>query len=644
MRLARSPAVPSIQFAPSVVRLSNPARTFSTKPPSASSSTPSQPPPPTSSHPSPTPPSSSSPSTPPSRPPHKSRSKGPEYFVDVGDDGLLAYNEREYIDPTSNPVKGAYTPLARELHEQIKVRGPLTLSDFMYQCMQNPKHGYYMTKRDVIGAAPPSPSSSSSAPSPADSASSAPTPPPATSTSSPSTSPSSSSSSSSLSPPSSSSSSSSPSSSPSSVPLGDFITSPEISQLFGEMLGVWLVDVWQKLGRPPSFHLVELGPGRGTLASDVLRVFKHFSSIHAAVHVHLVETSPLMREVQRETLGVTVVPSSSPFYSPSLILPSSTSRPHVFTSPSAQFADQRIEGWTADRVRVTWHTSLKSLPTTGPVMVVGHEFLDAMPVYQFVWGEGGRGWTEVLVDSDYSSTSPYHFRFCLAPAASPAASALMTGREGKDGDRAELGIAALAVVEDVTQRVGAQGGCALFIDYGFTDRAAEIDGAPLTLQAVQQHRHVHPLHEPGWTDLTTLVDFSAMSAIVARTAAVKRLPVWALPVITQGGFLRNMGIAVRLERLVEGVEERGKREGRAEEEVEREVEGLMAGATRLVSEGKDGMGKTFKVLGIVHEKVGCDVAAWDEREVRAKRKTDAEVREKKREEGSLATSAMKGFA
>ena len=505
--------------------------------------------------------------------------------MDIGEDGLLAFNEREYSDPRTNPVKGAYTPLAAELHEQIKVRGPLTVADFMYHCMQNPQHGYYMTKQHVIGA-PPSAAPSAS----------------------------------------------------SSVPLGDFITSPEISQLFGELLGVWLVDAWQKLGRPPSFHLVELGPGRGSLVKDVLRVFRHFPSIHSAVQLHLVETSPLMREQQREALGVRLQPSASPFYSSTLVLPPASSRMEVFASPAAQFGDDTASGFTAERVRVTWHSGLKSLPVQGPVFVLAHEFLDALPVYQFQYG-AERGWTELLVDADYSSQSPYHFRFCLAPVKSPAANALMGGKVGKDGDRVEMGVSAMTVVEDVTQRVGAQGGCALFIDYGFVDRA-EIGGAPLTLQAIQRHTRVHPLHEPGWTDLTALVDFAALSSIVQRTAAIKALPVFALPLITQSSFLRNMGIAARLERLIEAVEE--KAEGRTEADVSAEVDGLLSGATRLVSEAGDGMGRSFKVLGIVHEKIGTDVAAWDEREVREKRDLDRRQRSEQsgeRQGSSAGTSA-----
>ena len=402
------------------------------------------------------------------------------------------------------------------------------------------------------------------------------------------------------------------------------------------MVGVWFVSVWQQLGQPASFHLVELGPGRGTLMQDVLRVIRHFPAMHSAVELHLVESSGVMRQLQRETLGVNLSSGSSPFFTSSLLLPDAnpsipqSRRQPLFSAPPAPFADTMSSGFTADRVRVTWHSSLASLPSSRPVLFLCHEFLDALPVYQFQH-TADRGWLELLVDADYSRESPYHFRYCLSPVPTPAVSQCVAGRQGKDGEQVEMGLLAMTVVEDMTLRIGKQGGAALVIDYGYADKQ-EVAETPLTLQAVQSHRHVHPFHEPGLSDLSTLVDFSSLSATVERTARIRQLPVHALPVISQHSFLRNMGIAERLDRLVAAVEERGKQEGKAEEQMAHEVEELAAGATRLVSEQE--MGSLFKVLAVVHEKVGADVAAWDERTVREKIRQDRKDRDDLKEKAA----------
>ena len=528
-----------------------------------------------------------------------------EFFVDIDEEGLLAHSEQPYVEPSLNRAKGRFTPLAAELHEQIKVRGPLTMSDFMYQCMQNPQYGYYTAKHDVIGGKE-------------------------------------------------------------GPVVGDFVTSPEVSQLFGELVGVWMVDCWHKLGKPPSFSLVELGPGRGTLMRDVIRTIQHWPAMHSALEVHLLETSPLMRERQRDMLGVTLQQDArAPFYSPAssaassataisspssspspLILPagysSSTASPSAAGPSSASLlGDVRVSGFTRDRVRVTWHSSLASLPSSRPVLFIAQEFLDALPVYHFVYRKE-RGWSEVLVDADYSTDSPHHFRFVLSPAATPASAFFVGERAGQQDEVVEVQAASASIVEDVTQRVGRQTGAALFIDYASTD-----PGQP-SLQAVQSHQHVHPLHEPGLTDLTTLVDFDAMAASADKAAGLGQYDVYTLPVISQHSFLRNMNIARRLETLVDALWDRvGQQQHHeqqssssstsssssssgplTEEEADRLADRLIQAATRLVSEDSaaGGMGGLFKVMAVVHSRLGIDIAAWNEAEVREKRQEDISTR------------------
>ena len=559
--------------------------------------------------------SSAPPSAPPSSPPSSHTAPGPvrrgprggvEFFVDIDENGLLSPPERPYVDPAHNAAKGRLTRLSSELHEQMKVRGPLTMSDFMYQCMQNPQHGYYTAKEQVIGGKTESGGAA----------------------------------------------------------VGDFITSPEISQLFGELVGVWLVDCWHKLGKPPSFSLIELGPGRGTLMRDVLRTIRHWPAMHSAVEVHLLETSSLMREKQRDILGVTLQHDGAPFYSPTtsapststaatqpsnVILPSDSAPPpststgstSTSTSPtsssSPMFGDVRVSGFTRDRVRVTWHSSLVSLPPSRPVLFVGHEFLDALPVYHFVYRKE-RGWSEVLVDADYSTDSPYHFRFVLSPAATPASTVFLGEQAGEQDEMVEVQAASASIVEDITQRIGQQTGAALFIDY-----ASPQPSRP-TLQAVQNHQHVHPLHEPGLTDLTTMVDFQSMAASADKAATLGSHQVFTLPLISQHSFLRNMNIARRLQMLVDAVWDRvgqqpssGQSQQQtdgalSEEEAERLADNLIQAATRLVSEDSQsgGMGKLFNVMAIVHSKMGTDIAAWNEAEVREKRRRDEQKRAESR--------------
>ena len=543
-----------------------------------------------------------------SRSSRRGLSGGAEFFVDIDESGLLAHPERPYVDPRQNSAKGRLTPLAAELHEQIKVRGPLTMSDFMYQCMQNAQYGYYTSKENVIGGR----------------ASSGPN---------------------------------------SGAPVGDFITSPEISQLFGELVGVWMVDAWHKLGKPPSLSLVELGPGRGTLMRDMLRTIRHWPAMHSAVEVHLLETSQLMRDKQRDMLGVTLQEDGrAPFYSPATVFPSTSAAaaspssvilPPEYTVPSTpplpspapasttssssnQFGDVRVSGFTRDRVRVTWHSSLASLPSSRPVLFVGHEFLDALPVYHFVYRKE-RGWSEVLVDADYSTDSPHHFRLVLSPTATPALSVFVGERAGEENEMVEVQAASASIVEDITQRIGRQTGAALFIDYATSQPSRP------TLQAIQSHQHVHPLHEPGLTDLTTLVDFQAMAASADKAASIGQHDVFTLPVITQNSFLRNMNIARRLEMLVDAVWDKAstsqqQQDGAvSEEETERLADDMIQAATRLVSEDREsgGMGGLFHVMAVVHSKLGTDIAAWNEAEVREKRQRD----ERKRAESKSQTLA-----
>ena len=233
---------------------------------------------------------------------------------------------------------------------------------------------------------------------------------------------------------------------------GDFITAPEISQMFGEMIGLWLADIWVRAGRPDPVLYVEPGPGRGTLARDVVRTLARFG---CAPLVHFVEGSAALRPIQHS-----IVPDAR------------------------------------------WHHDLASIPNDAPMLLVANEFLDALPIRQLV--KTAQGWRERMVGLEgdafvaVAGTTPMD-------AAVPQDSAHAPG-----GTVLESCPAAAAIMGEVARRLAAQGGAALVIDYGHD---APRTGS--TFQAVRAHGRADPFADPGDADLTAHVDFAAL-AHVAR--------------------------------------------------------------------------------------------------------------------------------
>lgn len=231
---------------------------------------------------------------------------------------------------------------------------------------------------------------------------------------------------------------------------GDFITAPEISQMFGELIGLWLADMWINAGREEPVHYVELGPGRGTLAADALRTARRYG---LEPSIHLVESSTALKDIQ------------------------------LVTVPGAQ-----------------WHHDLSTVPPYGPVLVVANEFLDALPVRQLV--KTADGWRERMV-------VPEGERFVCVAGSQPMDAAVPEARRGAPvGTIIETCPGAAATVYEVAGRLVEQGGAALFIDYGHDQLR---DGS--TLQAVRQHLKVDPFVGPGEADLTAHVDFATLAPI-----------------------------------------------------------------------------------------------------------------------------------
>lgn len=270
-------------------------------------------------------------------------------------------------------------------------------------------------------------------------------------------------------------------------PFADFTTSPEISQVFGEILGAWAAVAWKAMGCPDPVILAEAGPGRGTLMADAQRLVGRVApAFAAALRVHLVETSPRLRQIQQAAL-----------------LPYCTPNP------------------------VTWHDRIESLPE-GPLILLANEFLDALPVRQFE--RTGDGWLELHVDQDGDQGRPAWL--ASGPPPGPA------GRRWvPKGGHIETGEPALDLVGWLSRRLRLQGGAALLLDYGPGE-----PGYGDTLQALKNGAFCDPLGPPGEADLTAHVDFPAL-----REAASG---VRVLGPVTQGRFLEQLGLFARVERLV----------------------------------------------------------------------------------------------
>jgi len=267
---------------------------------------------------------------------------------------------------------------------------------------------------------------------------------------------------------------------------GDFTTAPEISQMFGELIGFWCIEAWRAMQLPKPFRLVELGPGRGTLMHDLLRAAKVVPAFEQALDIHLVETSPALAKIQREKL-----------------------------------AGVRAIGW---------HQSPADLPD-GPLLAIANEFIDALPVDRFV--KTPDGWHEQRVGIVGGKLA---FGLDAAPIA--GFDTTLPPRLRRAADGALLERRKLVPIRDIAKRIAATSGALLIIDYGH--RRTSLGD---TLQAVRAHEFADPLESPGEADLTAHVDFEALAALAKEEGLRVRGP------IAQGVFLRRLGIEPRAERL-----------------------------------------------------------------------------------------------
>jgi SAM-dependent MidA family methyltransferase len=269
---------------------------------------------------------------------------------------------------------------------------------------------------------------------------------------------------------------------------GDFITAPEISQMFGELIGLWMTALWKQMGSPAEVRIIELGPGRGTLMKDAMRAAQVVPAFNEAAALHLVEISPVLEEQQERTLE----PLAMPMF---------------------------------------WHPSLTDVPE-GPSIIIANEFFDALPIKQAVKGE--TGWHERRIGIDGDKKLAFvvdvdiipHFESLLPPAvrAAPPAS-IFEWR----ADTAAF---------DLGKRLAENGGGALVIDYGHIESAAGD-----TFQAIGSHSYADVLSAPGMIDLTAHVDFQALIRAAEAMGAKSYGP------MIQSRFLRRLGIETRASTL-----------------------------------------------------------------------------------------------
>jgi NADH dehydrogenase [ubiquinone] 1 alpha subcomplex assembly factor 7 len=341
------------------------------------------------------------------------------------------------IDQSSCEMSASKTILNKSLKSQlidlIRLKGPLTVNQYMKIVLTNPYSGFYMNN-DVFGV------------------------------------------------------------------KGHFTTNPEISQVFGEILGAWIIHEWRRFGSPKPLRLVEFGPGRGTLMSDITRTIDKLEKVSNSIQLRLIEVSPKLRDVQKQTLS--------------------------------QYSD------------IEWHSHLEGVQDRethpGFTAFIAHEYLDALPIHKFVRDRTTKKWRELLIDYDKNQD----LRFCIAR--QPTLSARLLVPEDFQGDHFEACPEAALQLERVSKCLNAtQKGCMLICDYGFEDLDDALAKSNRdTFRAFKDHDSWPPLRDPGEADLTADVDFGYLKNHLKDKTKV-------YGTVSQRDFLLKCGLQQRVNFLLE---------------------------------------------------------------------------------------------
>ncbi len=264
---------------------------------------------------------------------------------------------------------------------------------------------------------------------------------------------------------------------------GDFITAPEISQLFGEMVAVWVAAMWQQMGCPKDWQLVELGPGRGVLMQDILRATKHIEGFHACLSIVMVEQSSALQKVQKDRL----IPIHN---------------------------------------KIEWHETIDRL-LPKPTLIVANEFFDALPIYQYVKANGAVHERVIGLENDALC-------FTLGAKGVNTQAVIEIAAHESDGKVIEASPASVHIVEQLAAHTTVHGGAALLIDYGY-----EMPACGDTLQAVKAHQYHPILEDVGEADITAHVNFTALAEAAKQGGSKEQ------KIMTQEEFLKQMGIELR---------------------------------------------------------------------------------------------------
>ncbi|CRK98491.1 CLUMA_CG011848, isoform A [Clunio marinus] len=324
---------------------------------------------------------------------------------------------------------------------------------------------------------------------------------------------------------------------------GDFITSPEIGQIFGEMIAIWCLTEYQKIGSPLPLQIIELGPGRATLIQDFLRVFDKFK-VSKKLTIHLVELSPYLSTMQAQKLC----------YSSSK-MDQESGLPYYQT------------GETLGGVRIFWYRRIEDIPKEFSI-ILAHEFFDVLPIHKLQ--RDGSCWKEILVDKD--PTDVNKFRYVLSRNETPVSKLFSSMRPNEKRNHVEISLQSDLIAQQIAERIESFGGIGLIMDYGHEGEKED------TFRAFKNHQLCDALHEPGSADITADVDFKNLKNILQTDDKVI-----AFGPVEQGTFLKRMGADVRLEKLLENCEES-------------EIENLKTGLDMLINPQK--MGSRFKFLSV----------------------------------------------
>ncbi|KAH7321936.1 S-adenosyl-L-methionine-dependent methyltransferase [Rhexocercosporidium sp. MPI-PUGE-AT-0058] len=479
--------------------------------------------------------------------------------------GRWKYTSPAAVRWSSSEARQWSTPLAKQLSEAITTTGPIPLASFMRMCLTSDMGGYYMSSQEGRDQF---------------------------------------------------------------GQKGDFITSPEISQIFGELIAIWFVAEWMGQGRRTNgVELIEIGPGRGTLMDDMLRTMKNFKPLAQSIEaVYLVEASPSLRDAQKKLLC-----GDAPM--------TETDIGHRCIS---KYAD----------ILIIWTENIRFVPSNPDKtpFIVAHEFFDALPIHAFQstspsdssqeketiqtptgihklspeaqisTQKKGPQWREMVVSpsppdathttlstpkSQQSSNPPPEFQLTLSKASTPHSlylpeiSPRYRALKSKPDSLIEISPESHAYAQEFARRIGGSStspkpspsGAAIILDYGPADTIPTN-----SLRGIKAHQRVSPLSEPGLVDLSADVDFVALAE--AALGASEGVEVYGP--VEQGLFLRAMGIEERAEALIRGFKKEGTG-GKGGEEVVKRVEGAWK---RLVDRGGSGMGKVYKAMAIVPESGG----------------------------------------